>query len=107
MLTVPASRGSYQTTVLSAGEKRLGEAAWLLARLWASAFAEAGSPKNLTRRFVKLEDIRVKDDYPAPDYLTERASTKTAEPKSMAVEPITPVSGAVEITPAGVLPVKH
>ena len=85
-----SGRTDHQTTVLEGAQRRLGAAAALTARLWASAFAAAGSP-HLGPGVVRFEDLRVLDRYPAPDYLPASGQPEVRRPSS-AVEPITPVA---------------
>jgi hypothetical protein len=59
--------GGKTMKVLDAAKRRMGDSAGLLARLWASAFADAGRPTGCVP--VKFEALRVIDNYPMPDYL--------------------------------------
>jgi hypothetical protein len=84
---VRAPQVSYETTVLKAAEKRMADAAVLLARLWASAYRSGGSP-HFGPTVVRFKDLRVLDSYPVPDYLPASASAAAPHP--------TPAGGAVE-----------
>jgi hypothetical protein len=92
-LSVRTGRTATETTVLKAAEKRLGEAAALLARLWVSAYEGGGSP-NFGPFVARFEDLRVVDSYPVPDYLPAAASAPAAPAARSAggVETITPVA---------------
>ncbi|MFA6316572.1 MAG: hypothetical protein WC943_04075 [Elusimicrobiota bacterium] len=98
VLAVPGPRGPVKTTVKEAAENRLGEAAALLARLWASAYAEAGSPgEGLGRRFIKTGELDLARDYPSPDYLPEPGAGGP-DPGPVSPEEVTPVSAIMADT---------
>ncbi len=60
------------TTVFAFAETRLAVAAALLARLWSSAYEDAGRPP-LKARSYRLEELDVFGNYPRPDYLGPQA----------------------------------
>ncbi|MBI5624149.1 MAG: hypothetical protein HY924_10250 [Elusimicrobia bacterium] len=95
-LDIPEGRTSRKTTAVQAVEKRMAEASALLARLWASAYLEAGSP-DLSRRFVTAEDPGLGKAYPDPDYLPDPGAAPT-DPGPLPPETITPVASIMADT---------
>jgi hypothetical protein len=98
-LSVRALRVSYDTTVLKAAEKRMAEAAVLLARLWVSAYESGGSP-NFGPTVARFEDMHVLDAYPVPDYLPASGSSAAERPAPAAgaVEKVTPIADLLSHT---------
>jgi len=65
-------KGVPRGTVLDAAQRRLGAGAAALARLWLSAYEDAGRP-DLGGPRLRFEDLGVVDSYPPPTYLPKEA----------------------------------
>ncbi|MBI5629831.1 MAG: hypothetical protein HY921_02975 [Elusimicrobia bacterium] len=72
-------------TVMQTAQRRMGQAAVLLARIWVSAYAEAGRPA-LSAKTVDFKELHVLDNYPVPDYLVpvgKKVTISSGLPRSL------------------------